>query len=113
MGDNQTRSRTVAGGVVVDQWLSANLNAGAFEITIESLDTAGSSVAVDVVLTRTDGSLETLTFVEVAPNDILPSGPHHFVVAGVIGGTVVLRALPLSDADPGVCPVSYTFKWAG
>jgi hypothetical protein len=113
MGDNQTRSRTVAGGVVVDQWLSANLNAGAFEITIESLDTAGCSVAVDVVLTRTDGSLETLTFVEVAPSDILPSGPHHFVVAGVIGGPVVLRALPLSDADPGVCPVSYTFKWAG
>lgn len=113
MGDNQTRSRTVAGGEVVDQWSAANSGSDVFEITIESLDVSGCAVAVDVVATRADGSLDTFTVVGVAPADMLPSGPHRFVVSGVTGGTVVLRALPLSDADPGVCPVSYTFKWAG
>lgn len=112
MGDNQTRNRTVAGGDVVDQW-SANITSGVFEITIESLDPGGCSVAVDVVTTTADGSLETFTAVEVGPVDLLPSGPHHFVVPGVLGGSVVLRANPLSDDDAGTCPVTYTFKWAG
>jgi len=111
MGDNQTRNQTVTGGAVIDQWTTV-ASGSLFEITVESAQSDGCQVAVDVANSTSSG-VEVFTFCQIDPAQPLPSGPHRTVVAGEIGGTVVLRAVPLSDSDPGSCQVTYTFKWAG